>query len=86
MIHGPYNVKYVFFYCAELADYKVTLSVVKTVVLNGRMIDEYLIVRDVGWTVLELIDTLYCELLRKFMNYMSGWMVPWLRLEQGSKS
>jgi hypothetical protein len=62
------------------------MSVAKIVVLNGRMIDEYLLVRDVGRTMFELTDILYCELLWKTMNYMSGWMVPWLIFEQGSKS
>jgi hypothetical protein len=41
----------VFFYYTELADYIVEMSVAKIVVLNGRMIDEYLIVRDVGRTL-----------------------------------
>jgi len=27
------------------------MSGAKTIVLNGRMIDEYLIVRDVGWSL-----------------------------------
>ena len=76
----------VFFYCTELADHIVEMPVANIVVLNGRMIDEYVIVGDVGRTVLKLTDILYCEFLWKSTNYISGWTVLWLRLERGSES
>jgi hypothetical protein len=41
-----------YFYCTEVTDYVGEMSGAKIVVLNGRMIDEYLIVvRDVGWSL-----------------------------------